>query len=176
MTKHLLIFQNPVKENFSLLWKFFEPISFSLIGMEVNLFILEGYTVLWGTIVMLIALLLRMFCSIIITRFSDMNVKEMLFIAMTHIPKATVQAALGPVALDLARHRTDKDLIEYANVMVIVAVMSIIITSPIGALLIMQLGPRWLHHTPPVDRQRDGIRNEAANITDDEQADTNSRL
>lgn len=43
--------------NFALLWKFFEPISFGLIGMEVNLSILSGSTVGWSVIVMIFPLL-----------------------------------------------------------------------------------------------------------------------
>lgn len=164
------MFQNPVKANFSLLWKFFEPISFGLIGMEVNLSVLERNVVLWRTLVMLLALALRLVCSVIVTRFSDLNLKEMLFIAVAGIPKATVQATLGPVALDYARQSKDPVVHEHANTMLIIAVLSIIITSPIGALLIMQLGPRWLHRTIP--DEQNGIQNDAANITDDEQTAT----
>ncbi|KAI4466975.1 sodium/hydrogen exchanger family [Holotrichia oblita] len=106
---------NPVRMNFALLWKFFEPISFGLIGMEVNLQILEPTTVGWAMIIMLVPLL----------------------------------AALGPVALDKARELNDDTLIDYASVVVVVAVLSIIVTSPIGAVLIMQLGPKFLHRTIP---------------------------
>ncbi|XP_017776313.1 PREDICTED: mitochondrial sodium/hydrogen exchanger 9B2-like [Nicrophorus vespilloides] len=138
---------NPVRLNFILLWKFFEPISFGLIGMEVNFEILEGYTVLYGTIAMTAALLLRMVTSFAVTQCSNLNLKENIFVAISWIPKATVQAALGPAALDIAWSLGDKQLIEYSNVVIIVAVISIIITSPIGAVLIMQLGPRFLHRT-----------------------------
>lgn len=54
-----IIFQNPVKANFSLLWKFFEPISFGLIGMEVDFSVLEADVVLWGSLAMIIALLVN---------------------------------------------------------------------------------------------------------------------
>ncbi|GJQ80798.1 hypothetical protein Trydic_g9389 [Trypoxylus dichotomus] len=140
---------NPVRMNFALLWKFFEPISFGLIGMEVNLKILDATTVGWSTIVMVFPLLLRMLVSFLSTYWSNFNLKEDIFIATCWIPKATVQAALGPVALDKARELDDDVLIEYASIVVIVAVLSIIITSPIGAVLIMQLGPRFLHRTVP---------------------------
>lgn len=56
----LIIFlQNPVRSNFVLLWKFFEPISFGLIGMEVNFEILDVTIVLWGTLVMVVPLLVN---------------------------------------------------------------------------------------------------------------------
>lgn len=65
-------FQNPVRANFVLLWIFFEPISFSLIGMEVNFEILELDTVLWGTLVMCIALLVSRQCGIL-CRYGSSN-------------------------------------------------------------------------------------------------------
>lgn len=49
------------------------------------------------------------------------------------------------MALDLARDNDDPTFTTFANTMVIVAVMSILITSPIGAILIMRLGPKFLH-------------------------------
>lgn len=67
----------------------------------------------------------------------------MVFVAVCWIPKATVQAALGPVALDYARD--SPEMRENANILLIIAIMSIVITSPIGAFLIMYSGPKLLH-------------------------------
>lgn len=143
----IYLFQNPVKENFSLLWKFFEPISFGLIGMEVKLELLQGEIVGWGFLALTLGLIFRLGCSTIITtpKYSGFNFRETIFIACSWIPKATVQAALGPAALDLARNIGDKEKLDLASTVLITAVLSIVVTSPIGALLIMQGGPRWLH-------------------------------
>ncbi|XP_071053502.1 sodium/hydrogen exchanger 9B2 isoform X2 [Onthophagus taurus] len=151
--------QNPVRMNFALLWKFFEPISFGLIGMEVNFSILDGNTVLWGTISMVIPLLLRIITSYVTMIWTDLNVKENLFVAISWTPKATVQAALGPVALDMARETLNLDQINLGNAVIVVAVMSIIITSPIGAILIMQLGPRFLHRTIKEENEDEEVIN-----------------
>ncbi|KAK9687709.1 Sodium/hydrogen exchanger family [Popillia japonica] len=99
---------NPVRMNFALLWKFFEPISFGLIGMEVNLSILEATTVGWAMIIMIVPLLLRIAVSFLSTYWSNFNFKENVFIAISWVPKATVQAALGPLALDKARELNDE--------------------------------------------------------------------
>lgn len=72
---------------------------------------------------------------------------------------------MGPVALDYARNVDSPEIKNYATIMLIVAVLSIIITSPIGALLIMQFGPRLLHRTLP-EADVTGISNPA--ISDDE--------
>lgn len=41
----------------NLLWKFLKPISFSLIGKEVNFAVLEGNIVLYGFITLLIGVI-----------------------------------------------------------------------------------------------------------------------
>ncbi|KAK4887313.1 hypothetical protein RN001_003584 [Aquatica leii] len=138
---------NTVRTNFVLLWKFFEPISFALIGVEVNFDILESNIVLWGLLTLLVPLLLRIVTSFTSTQCSNLNQKENIFVALSWTPKATVQATLGPTALILARELNDAVLEGYANSVLIIAVISIIITSPIGAILIMQLGPKLLHRT-----------------------------
>lgn len=52
------------------------------------------------------------------------------------VPKATVQAALGAVPLSFA--------ISGGEVLLSVAVLSILTTAPLGLLLIRKLGPRLL--------------------------------
>ena len=54
--------------------------------------------------------------------------KERLFVAVAYTPKATVQAAIGSVPLALG--------LGCGEVIVTVAVLSILITAPLGALMI----------------------------------------
>lgn len=61
---------------------------------------------------------------------------------------------MGPTALDIARSLHDEESEIIANAVVIIAVISILITSPLGAVLIMELGPRFLHKTPPEHEQK----------------------
>lgn len=67
---------------------------------------------------------------------------------------------MGPVALDIARRLHDEESEILANAVVIIAVISILITSPLGAVLIMELGPRFLHRTPPEAEQKNANSNE----------------
>lgn len=66
------------------------------------------------------------------------------------------QAALGPVALDevrkMAGGEPDPVLIGYAETVITVCIMSIVITAPIGAIVITLTGPKLLSRTtkPPV--------------------------
>jgi hypothetical protein len=58
-----------------------------------------------------------------------------------------VQAALGPVALDSVRDGNRPDEREYAERVLVICVLSILLTAPIGAILITLSGPRLLKKT-----------------------------
>lgn len=66
--------------------------------------------------------------------------------------KATVQAALGPVFLDRLDENPDATHEEkrLAEIMLMICVLSIILTAPIGALLISVSGKKLLTKTKPL--------------------------
>lgn len=64
--------------------------------------------------------------------------------------KATVQAALGPVILRRLTSRSHTDEEEhYAELIMMVCILSIVVTAPVGAILISITGPRLLTKTKP---------------------------
>lgn len=63
---------------------------------------------------------------------------------LTDLCSFPFQAALGPVALDEVRKLHLEEYEGYANTVLIIAVLSILITAPVGAILITVLGPRLL--------------------------------
>lgn len=58
-----------------------------------------------------------------------------------------MQAALGPVALDSVRDGNRHAEREYAEHVLVICVLSILLTAPIGAILITLSGPRLLKKT-----------------------------
>lgn len=122
------------------------------IAAEVLLFVLVGATVdvsyaaaAGGKAVLLVlaVLLFRMagvFCCLLGTQFSR---KERLFCMVAYLPKATVQAAIGglPLAMGLA----------CGNIVLTVAVLSILITAPLGAIGIDGMYKRCLQQDKPAD-------------------------
>jgi hypothetical protein len=78
------------------------------------------------------------------------TVRERAFFAFSWIPKATVQAAIGGIVLDTARslggisEKNRERYQEYGNIVLTMAVISIILTAPTGAILINTLGEKWL--------------------------------
>ncbi|MGB9499982.1 MAG: cation:proton antiporter [Dissulfuribacterales bacterium] len=119
------------------LWVFAELLLFVLVGAQVNIHV-AWKAGLAGTLVILIGLVFRSvgtYLSLIGTPFTF---REKLFCIVAYIPKATVQAAIGAVPLAAG--------VASGEVILAVAVLSILITAPIGALGIMIMGEKILDH------------------------------
>lgn len=75
-----------------------------------------------------------------------------MFVSLSWMAKATVQAALGPVALKKLSedpNATEEEK-EYANIILMICVLSIVLTAPIGAILISVSGTKLLTKTKPL--------------------------
>ena len=115
---------------------------------------LESETVGLGIAVLIIGLSIRIVVSFLAVLGGDLTLKERIFVALAWLPKATVQAALGPVALD-SLYNSDLDetseLYQERKALglkvLTIAVLVILITAPIGAIAITLTGPRLLNKT-----------------------------
>ncbi|XP_037084502.1 sodium/hydrogen exchanger 9B2-like [Pollicipes pollicipes] len=136
---------NPVSEAYGILWFVFQPILFGLIGAEIRVDALKADTVGFGLLTLAIGLTVRIIVSFFVVMGGGLTVKERLFVAVAWLPKATVQAAIGPVALDYARlHAPTPENIALGEQVVAIAVLVILVTAPIGAAAIMLSAPRLL--------------------------------
>ncbi|XP_068613105.1 sodium/hydrogen exchanger 9B2 [Brachionichthys hirsutus] len=125
-------------------WDVFQPLLFGLIGAEIRVSELDGNTVGLGVATLLIALLVRVLFTFICVLCAGFNMKEKIFIALAWLPKATVQAAIGSTALDMARTKNEKLLQKHGMDVLTVAVLAILLTAPVGALIIGLAGPLLL--------------------------------
>jgi len=139
-----------VAKGMSWVWAVAQPILFGLIGAAVVLSAVEPSYINGGLVILVIGLAVRLVVTYLSASANHFNTRERLFVALAWIPKATVQAAIGALALDLARRNEAGPQAEiYGTQIVTIAVLAILVTAPIGALAIAWSGPRWLH------RQRD---------------------
>ncbi len=115
------------------------------LGAEVFLFVLVGATVdlryvvsAGASAVLLIlgALLFRMAGVAFSLLKTDVSKKERLFCMVAYTPKATVQAAIGAIPLSMG--------LECGTIVLTVAVLSILITAPFGAICVDNLYKRLL--------------------------------
>uniref|UniRef100_A0A3Q3ED95 Cation/H+ exchanger transmembrane domain-containing protein n=1 Tax=Kryptolebias marmoratus TaxID=37003 RepID=A0A3Q3ED95_KRYMA len=128
-------------------WDVFQPLLFGLIGAEIRVVhvdlrphVVPGL----GIASLLIALLVRILVTFVCVLRAGFSRREKVFIALAWMPKATVQAAIGSTALDMARAKGDQDLEKYGMDVLTVAVLAILLTAPVGALIIGLCGPRLL--------------------------------
>ena len=114
-------------------------------GAEIFLFVLVGaavdirYALAAGVAAVLlvaIAMVCRMAGVGISLLGTDLTKKERLFCMAAYTPKATVQAAIGTVPLAMG--------LECGSIVLTVAVISILLTAPFGAICIDRLHPRLL--------------------------------
>ena len=111
----------------SKLWVAAEVLLFVLVGASVNISYAwkAGTTAVLLLMAVLLFRILGVFLSLSNTR---LNKKERIFTALSYIPKATVQAAIGGLPLAMG--------IGSGELILTVAVLSILITAPIGAAFI----------------------------------------
>ena len=110
---------------FSKLWVAAEIFLFVLVGATVNI----GYVTKAGVgmvIMLFIGLLFRETGTLVSVLGVGLNTKEVMFCLISQLPKATVQAAIGGVPLAMG--------LSCGNVVLTMAVVSIVITAPLGAI------------------------------------------
>jgi len=144
---------NPVTNIFRKMWIILEPVIFALIGTEIQVDKIDGATLGLGIVVLMLALILRMIGTFFAVSCGTLNTKEKIFMAFAWLPKATVQAALGPIFLDNALKNGLDEYVVIGEQILTLAVLSILITAPLGAVSILALGPVLLDtdEEPPKD-------------------------
>lgn len=116
-----------VEKKYKDLWIFAEILLFVLVGASVDInYILN--TGLKGVGLILIALIIRMVGVYISLIGTNLNIKEKIFVLFSYSPKATVQAAIGGIPLALG--------FGFGDIALSMAVLSILITAPLGSILI----------------------------------------
>ncbi len=123
------------------LWVFAEILLFTLVGAQVDIH------VAWkagaaGSVLIALALIARSIGTYLCLIGSPFTLAERMFIIISYIPKATVQAAIGGAPL-LAMHAAGMDT-GPGQIILAVAVLSILLTAPIGAWAISFVGNRVL--------------------------------
>ncbi|XP_023955194.2 sodium/hydrogen exchanger 9B2 isoform X3 [Bicyclus anynana] len=148
---------NPVATAFEIFWMFFEPMLFAVTGAQVVISDLEPHLVLVGCGIIVACIVLRAVLTSCSAVRSNLNMREKIFVGLAWMAKATVQAALAPVALDEVSKMTGDPehlavLKSYAEIIISICILSIVITAPLGAIVITITGPRLLSKTskPPV--------------------------
>jgi NhaP-type Na+/H+ or K+/H+ antiporter len=131
------------------LWMFAELLLFVLVGAQVNVHV-AWKAGLAGTAVILVGLLFRSIGTYVSLFNTPLDWKEKVFCIVSYIPKATVQAAIGAVPLAAG--------VASGEVILAVAVLSILLTAPLGAIGITVLGEKLLDRGTRSEYSFKGLR------------------
>lgn len=116
-----------IKNSYNKLWYVFEIFLFVLVGISVDITVAFDYG-FNAIILIFIILLFRSLGVCICLLKTNTSKKEKIFCVIGYLPKATVQASIGAIPLSFN--------IEGGAIILSMAVLSILITAPIGATLL----------------------------------------
>ncbi|GMT42973.1 MAG: potassium transporter [bacterium] len=124
-----------ISQKLAKVWIFAEILLFVLVGAQVNIKVAVSAGVM-GAALICVGLAARSVGTYLSVLSADLNLRERMFCVISYIPKATVQAAIGAVPLEMG--------VRGGEVILAVAVLSILLTAPLGAIGISIAGRRWL--------------------------------
>ena len=125
-----------IQASYNGLWQGFEILLFALVGIAVDVhyaFSKEGAIIVGLVFIALLFRSLGVVCCVVATKFTW---KEKLYIVISYLPKATVQASIGGIALT--------EGLACGTLVLTAAVVSILITAPLGAILMDGLKTKLL--------------------------------
>ena len=124
-----------LSSKFSKMWLFAELFLFVLVGalVDIEVAISAG---LVGILIVFVGLLFRSLGVWISLIKTNLSIKEKTFVMFSFIPKATVQAAIGSIPLQLG--------VANGEIILAISVLAILLTAPLGAILIEVSSKRLL--------------------------------
>lgn len=125
LLKQYSVLATRITGKFSKIWVGAEMVLFVLVGAEVNIHYVTEVGIS-AVLLIVVALGFRMMGVFISLLRTPLNAKERLFCAIAYTPKATVQAAIGSLPLAAG--------VGAGGIILAVAVLSILISAPFGAI------------------------------------------
>ncbi|CAD6185012.1 unnamed protein product [Caenorhabditis auriculariae] len=134
-----------VAHSYDVLWKCVSsPILFMLVGYKFNLDNLSWYELKMTLTLVIVGAFVRFFTAMALAACGNFRISEQFVLALSLVPKATVQCALGPSLLLSAQKFPE--YAENIKVIIYACVVSVIITAPLVEILLSYLAPKLLRH------------------------------
>ncbi|MDU2489775.1 MAG: cation:proton antiporter [Clostridium celatum] len=125
-----------IQDGINVVWKYGKIYLFTFVGMAINPSLVGNY--LWiGVVMLIISLTVRSIGVVISLIGTNLSFKERIFCVIAYLPKATVQSAKAGIPLQMG--------VAGGEVMQAIAILSVLITAPIGAIGIKLSSPRLLN-------------------------------
>lgn len=139
-----------IGDDLNTVWEIaFRPLLFGSIGAAFDLKTMPSDTILKACAIILVGVSVRMLTAYAVVGGRGLTNKERQFIAVSWVPKATVQAALCGLPKSYVEGRLSGSdnfqmLYMWTEQMAVTAILAILITAPVGLLSIQLLGTRLL--------------------------------
>lgn len=124
-----------ILEKMNGIWKIGKLYLFSFVGMAINPTLVGEYFLI-GLLLLTCSLFIRSIGVIISLIGTDLSKKEKLFCVIAYLPKATVQSAKAAIPLQMG--------VLGGEIMQAIAILSVLITAPIGAIGIKLTATKFL--------------------------------
>lgn len=124
-----------IQNRINVVWKYGKIYLFTFVGMAINPNLALKY--LWiGILMLIISLTIRSIGVFISLIGTNLSLKEKIFCIIAYLPKATVQSAKAGIPLQMG--------VAGGEIMQSIAILSVLITAPIGAIGIKISSPKLL--------------------------------
>ncbi|ATD55306.1 cation:proton antiporter [Clostridium chauvoei] len=117
------------------IWSIGKIYLFAFVGMAINPSLVGEFFVI-GIVLLIFSLSIRSIGVLISLLGTNLNKKEKLFCIIAYLPKATVQSAKAGIPLQMG--------VVGGEIMQAIAILSVLITAPIGAIGIKLTSGKWL--------------------------------
>lgn len=125
-----------IQDGINVVWKYGKIYLFAFVGMAINPSLVGKF--LWiGLIMLIISLTIRSIGVIISLIGTNLSFKEKIFCIIAYLPKATVQSAKAGIPLQMG--------VAGGEIMQAIAILSVLVTAPIGAIGIKISSPKLLN-------------------------------
>ena len=137
-----------ILDNMNNIWKYGKLYLFTFVGMAVNPTLVGEYFFI-GVIILTCSLFIRSIGVIMALTGTNLSKKEKLFCVIAYLPKATVQSAKASIPLQMG--------VLGGDVMQAIAILSVLITAPIGAIGINLTCEKLLHTESKIINIEEGL-------------------
>ena len=125
-----------ILDSMNKVWKYGKLYLFTFVGMSINPILVGKYFFI-GIMILTISLFIRSIGVFISLIGTNLNKKEKLFCVIAYLPKATVQSAKASIPLQMG--------VLGGDIMQAIAILSVLVTAPIGAIGINLTCEKLLH-------------------------------
>ena len=167
-----------VNRSLVIVWKFFQPMSIGLIGASVDFSTITGNDFVKGLAVLACGTTARLIGVYFAIKGNKtkLNAREIIFIMIAWLPKATVQSSIEVAALEQATRSGTEEERDFAQTVLTVVVFDIMIFGSIGALTVGLLGPHLLtqegHHHVHIEHNIEGEVDITGNIESESESES----